>query len=866
MTRQKNNARAGTEPMTSTMRSIQLRGVRVNNLHGIDLDLPLHKLIVVTGVSGAGKSSLAFGTLYAEGQRRFVESFSTGSRQLLQQMERPAADRIEHIPPPLAIRSPRSRYSRRTTLAALGDLQAPLQLLFARLGKIVCPDCRIEVAAHTPATVREFVESLPPGRPIQIGFAVDIAAAKSGSAGSQPWWHALRAKGHARLIVAGGTLHLHDLTAESPALPDAGEALVVLDRVKSGRGDSRLTDSLELAFAEGDGECAILVESPSNEPDVSPAAPSRITADGRLWRVHRFSVWPICGVCRREFPVPEPRLFNFNTPLGACPKCRGSGIVSAAATARSPQSPPSLLCPDCHGQRYHPLALAVQVGGLQIAEWCGKPVRDVIPLLQEVARSIVAKPSGPTAAVVTALATRLRHLDSLALGYLSLDRSANTLSAGEIKRTLLAAALSSNLVNMLVVIDEPAAGMHASERDKLFAALQQLRNAPNTLVVIEHDPQVIRRADWMVEIGPGAGADGGRLIYAGPPAGSTAAMSLPGKTTSPISNSPPRREPTGWLRLERVRHRNLQGIDVAFPLGVFCVVTGVGGSGKRSLVMETLVSALVRVMAPPAEPAGLPPADQVACITGADQVRQLVVVDQLPVSRAPRSVVATSLGVFAQIRTLFAETNEAKIHNFGAAQFSFNASTGGGCPTCEGTGTLAVDMQILPDVSMTCPDCHGSRYRREILEVKYRGLNLAEVLAQTVRDAFPFFRGQARIQRRLKYLKDVGLDYLTLGRSVVTLSNGESQRLKLATSLASGTRPGTLFVFQEPAGGLQRADVERLVTCLHSMLDSGCSLIVIENRAEILAAADWQIELGPGSGDQGGHVVFAGVPESRPAE
>lgn len=853
---------------------IELRGVRVHNLQNVDLDIPLGKLIVVTGVSGAGKSSLAFDTLYAEGQRRYVESFSTYSRRFLERFEKPDADRIEPIPPAVAVRQKSGGRSRRATVGTATEIYDHLRLLYARVGSIVCPQCARPVERHTPATALAVLTALEPGTRFMLCFP-------AGSTGSEirdrspAETSALAAAGFTRLIVAGRTVALSDAP---PRLSPSDDALVVVDRLTAGgTAVDRLADSLELAFREGNGACVALVQSVS-DASALPATDRRVV-DGAGYDVLSFDTRLVCPGCRREFADPEPALFNFNSPLGACPGCRGTGEITGETAA----GPTVQVCPACLGTRLRPEALAVRVHDKSIVELVRMTADELLEFLRGSMSDVSASPGRLLEQILGQVVSRLEYLSAVGLGYLTLDRPARTLSGGEAQRVRLTSAFGSKFVNLLYVLDEPTSGLHPHDTERLLASIQRLCDAGNTLVIVEHDATLIRQADQVIDIGPGGGRDGGRVVFQGSPAefagqsqSATADFLAGRRHVSPV-NLAPCRSPTGWLHLAGVEHRNLRGVAVDFPLGVLCVVTGVSGSGKSSLVEETLCPAVVAGLSQRAAPAGstgdpgggtspalrIVPRDggRFESLTGLDQIDGVLRIDQSPIGRSARANPASFLNLFGEIRTLFATTAEAKVHNFSARHFSFNSADGGRCETCRGAGSIAIDMQFLPDVVTICPDCHGTRFRREILEARYRGLSIAEVLALTVRDAFSFFRGRTRLQRRLKVLKDVGLDYITLGQPANTLSGGESQRLKLASFLSRASRSRTLFVVDEPTTGLHPADVARLIDCLGQLLAGGHSVIVIEHNLDFIRSADYVVDLGPGAGAAGGRIVATGTPE-----
>lgn len=849
--------------------------MRVHNLQNIDLDLLLHKLIVITGVSGSGKSSLAFDTLYAEGQRRYIESFSTYARQFLDRLEKPDADRIGQMPPAIAISQKTAGHSRRSTVATVTEIHDYLRLAFAKIGVVVCPSCHCAVRSDSPASVLRQLQAFAEGTRYQVCFPFELEAEQSAST--------LRENGFTRVISGNKTINLSE-----PATDLGRDVLVVVDRLAAGTATpERIADSVELAFSRGHGQCVVLELVPaaeqasvSTESAAESATEQRpvsttIVVDGRSCRLLRFNSRLVCSDCGQEFIPPEPRLFSFNSPLGACPRCHGFGSIRAdsppAAGRRSTFEP----CPECHGRRLQPLSLAVQVGGIDIAEFCAQTVEQSQGFLKQLQVTLLPQEQSLLKSILPQIESRLGYLQSAGLNYLTLDRPMNSLSSGEAQRVSLTGALGSSLVNTLYVLDEPTAGLHPRDTERLLLAVERLRDSRNTVVVVEHDPLFMRRADQLVDIGPGAGRDGGRVVYQGPPgpietcSESVTGAFLAGRRGVVAAVLNTRRTPQPqWLRLEGARHNNLKNITVQFPLGVLCAVTGVSGSGKSSLIEDTLYPALCRkrgwriVGVKEREGAShASAAPECDGLVGDEQIDEVILVDRSPIGRTPRSNPATYLKIFGEIRGLFAQAAEAKVRDYKAVQFSLNAASGGRCPTCQGNGSIAIDMQFLPDVTMVCPDCHGTRFRQEVLEVKYRGLNIAEVLALTVREAFPFFRGQSKLQRRLKLLKDVGLGYIALGQPANTLSGGESQRLKLASCMSGGKRVRTLFLLDEPTTGLHPADVERLIDCFNVLLSAGHSLIVIEHNLDVIRSADHIIDLGPEAGAGGGRVVAQGTPE-----
>ncbi|MBV8609891.1 MAG: excinuclease ABC subunit UvrA [Singulisphaera sp.] len=906
-------------------RVIRLRGVRVHNLKGIDLDLPLNRLVVFTGVSGSGKSSLAFDTLYAEGQRRYIETFSAYTRQFLETLDKPDADRIDGIPPAIAVAQRTSRRSSRSTVGTVTEIHDSLGLLFARAGRVVCRGCGQAVEPASPTTVARAVEGLPERTRYQVAFPIDVRPESDRTTLAA----ALLEDGFTRVLVDGQTLTLEP--GSTPPMPSNGRFDVIVDRlVRGSESPERRLDSIETAFAKGLGRCRLVTDAEA-------------LTFYKGWR---------CGRCGIDYLEPDPRLFRYNSPLGACPTCEGFGRVvdldldrivpdpskSLRDGAIAPWTTPAyrgllhdLLdlapkldlptdvpfkrltpeqrrlvvegapdhafpglrgfvrglekksykmhvrvflsrwrgytpCPACRGARLRPEALAVRVGGLDFAAVSALSVREARGFLAGLAVELAGHPVARR--ILEQARHRLDYLDRIGLDYLALDRPARTLSGGEARRVALTTALGSGLVNTLYVLDEPSIGLHPHDVGRLIGVLGGLRDAGNTVVVVEHDQAIIRAADLVVEIGPGAGEAGGQVLYSGPPQGlaevadSATGDFLSGRRRVAVPER--RRAPDkGHLRLTGARGHNLKDLDVAFPLGLLCVVTGVSGSGKSTLVEETLYPALRRRLGHEA-PQAAPHAE----LAGTADLDDVVLVDQAPIGRSGRSNPVTYLKAFDEIRKTFAATHEAKLRNFGASRFSFNVA-GGRCDACEGNGFLTIDMQFLPDVLVRCPECKGTRYRSETLEITYRGRNIAEVLELTAREAFAFFRHRPKVQARLRPLLDVGLDYLRLGQPASTLSGGEAQRLKLASFLAtsptamtrSANRSRTLFMLDEPTTGLHPADTLKLLDALTSLLDLGHSLIVVEHSPEVMVCADWILDLGPGGGDDGGRIVAQGTPE-----
>jgi excinuclease ABC subunit A len=924
---------------------IELRKVEVHNLKGVDLDLPRGKLIVFCGLSGSGKSSLAFDTLYAEGQRRYIESFSAYTRQFLERLEKPQAERIEGLPPAVAVAAQSSNRSTRSTVGTVTETYDYLRLLYAKIGRLFCRGCGREVLRDNPQTVAESLAKLPAGCKFLIAIPQNIAESET----LEGRLAALREDGFTRVILRGRTVRLEEF---SPTPEDAAERTfdVVVDRLKAGDDvGGRVRDSLETAFARGGGRAAVYTDAVTCDPQKSATgtdngAGKTVDLDGASWRRLGFVNRLACEDCGITYAEPEPRLFSFNSPLGACPECEGFGNVididfdlivpdpnkTLKEGAIAPWNTPAYehelqellalakeyhlpvdvpfhklddaqrklivdgvpeknfgglkgffawlekkkykmhvrvflsrwrsyrTCPTCHGARLRPDPLSWRIGDKNLAELAALKVSVAGEFFRTLQLTDYERAVGRM--MLEQITARIGFLEQVGLDYLTLDRTVRTLSGGEMQRVTLTSALGSSLVNMLYVLDEPSAGLHPQDTKRLVEAVKKLRDRGNSVVTVEHDETMIRAADQLVEIGPGAGRNGGKIVFQGTPAeiekapNSLTGDFLSGRRGSIVPNV--RRKPEhGWIRLAGARGNNLQNITVEFPLGVLCVVTGVSGSGKSTLVEDTLYPALCRRMKLEApRPA---PFDDVF---GDGQLDDVVLVDQSPIGRSPRSNPVTYVKAFDEIRSVFADTVEAKTRNFTAGYFSFNVE-GGRCERCQGDGYLEVDMQFMADVYMKCPECRGRRYRKEILDVTYRNASIADVLDMTVREAFTFFRGSAKVQHKLKKLMDVGLDYVTLGQPANTLSGGESQRLKLAGYMAGARKGRALFILDEPTSGLHFADVVQLLDCFEALLAVGHSLVVVEHNLTVIRAADYLIDLGPGAADQGGKVVAKGSPE-----
>jgi len=752
---------------------IELENVRVNNLKDVCLEIPHGQLIALCGLSGSGKSSLAFDTLYAEGQRRYIESLSPHTRRFISQLDRPDADRIDGIPPAIAVKAFRGKVGRKSTVGTAAEVTEYLRLMMAQIGNVVCPDCQLEVTRSDPQSVAQMLEELESGTRYQIVFRSDP------DEGLAHQLMQAKRNGFARAIVGAATIDLADASASLGEATEEDEVRIVVDRLKSGSSDvSRVRESTEIAFQFGRGSCEVLVGR-------SGAAGSAV---GRLNRD----------------------------------------------------------------------SLCFRIGGKNLAALTAQKIEDALEFFTEL--ELTDAQAQITRQIMPQVVARLRYLCRVGLPYLTLDRPLRTLSAGEGQRVSLTSCLSSTLVNMLYVLDEPSVGLHSHDVENLTKTIEQLTARGNTVVVVDHEEEMIRAAERVVEIGPTAGADGGEIMFDGTVEELVADPdSLTGDFLAGrrgfASGSGNRRAPRGKLRLRGARGHNLKNIEVEFPLGCLCIVSGVSGAGKSSLVQQTLYGAICERKEQACEPP-LPFDD----IFGDGRFDEVVLVDQSPIGRSARSNPVTYVKAFDDIRKTFAQTVDAKTYGIKTGQFSFNVA-GGRCDKCEGNGTMSIDMQFMSDVSIRCDQCRGTRYRDEVLAVKYRGLSIAEVLDLTVREAFSFFRGQPKVQAKLKSLIDIGLDYVRLGQSATTLSSGEAQRLKLGQYLTGSKSKRALFILDEPTTGLHGSDVMRLLECFENLLAVGHSLIVVEHNLQLMMYADWVIDLGPGAAENGGTVVAQGTPE-----
>ncbi len=906
---------------------IVVRGARVHNLKNVSLDLPRNKLIVFTGVSGSGKSSLAFDTIYAEGQRRYVESLSSYARQFLERMDKPDVDFIQGISPAIAIEQKTNTRNPRSTVGTTTEIYDYLRLLFARVGKTYCSQCGNIVTRDSVGTVTKTLAAQAQATgasslklyvtfPLPVHEKESVADAISN----------LKKEGFFRVLVAKEVVDLNE--GELPPSLKPAEIQVLVDRLMFtlDEENTRLADSIETAFASGGGNAEVFLLEDEN--------------------ILKFNQNFECSTCRIKYEDPDPRLFSFNNPFGACPECQGFGKAmgidmelvvpnkskSLRDDAIQPFSTPkfrnnhrSLLsiakqtklrvdvpfeeltdrerdivmngsgefdgingffkmlgkksykiyyrvllsryrgyttCPECGGARLRKEALNITVMKKKISDIVRMTIHNAKTFFETLSLSeyetVIAK------RILEELRKRLSYLTEVGIGYLTLDRLSTTLSGGESQRINLATSLGSSLVGALYVLDEPSIGLHPRDNDRLIRILKALRDVGNTVLVVEHDGDMMRSSDVIVDLGPKGGEFGGEIVYNGASTDicketkSLTGKYLSGKLEIPVPRV--RRESHGAaITIVGARENNLKNIDVTIPLNMFVCVTGVSGSGKSTLVHNVLFAGLKRLKGEPVEKLGA-----FTSIKGHDQISAVELVDQSPIGRSPRSNPVTYIQIFDQIRNLFAGTQAAKVHGFTPGHFSFNVP-GGRCETCEGDGVVKIEMQFLADLYLQCDGCKGARYKKEVLEVEFHGKNIADVLGMTVTEAIQFFHADPqsrKVAQRLKVLEDVGLGYVRLGQSATSLSGGEAQRIKLAAHLSAPQRgTHTLFIFDEPTTGLHFDDIAKLIACFTALINAGNSVVIIEHNLDVIKCADYVIDLGPEASDEGGEVVAVGTPE-----
>ncbi len=813
---------------------IVIRGARVHNLKNIDVEIPRDRLVVITGVSGSGKSSLAFDTLYAEGQRRYLESLSADARQLLRQMEKPDVDSIEGLSPAIAIQQKAALFSPRSTVGTLTEIYDYLRLLYARAGQPTCIQCGRAIVAYTTEQIVDELFLLPAESRVVVMAPIRAADTREALA-------ELARAGFTRFRVDGEVKQLSE-AIDSGEVPK-GRLSLVVDRLAIRDGaQKRLADSLEIASRHGNGVIEIEV----------------VNAESGEARERIFSQKLACAHCGISLPEIAPQLFSFNSPYGACPACAGLGIMPGTVRNDEMEAKTAApLCERCRGSRLKLESLAVKLGGKSIAELTSLTAKDVLGFLDSLELRGEAAEIGKK--VVAEIVSRLGFLTQIGLDYLSLDRPSNTLSGGESQRARLATQVGSHLTGVLYLLDEPSVGLHQADNARLLGLLKELRDRGNSVVVVEHDPETILEADHVIDMGPGAGLQGGEIVAQGTPAeigrspASVTGQYLSGRSQIAIPAS--RRKAKGWLTIEGAREHNLKNITVEFPVGALTCVTGLSGAGKSSLVIDLLYSAVAARLHGSSKTFAV--FDE---LRGWEQFDRVIAVDQTPIGRNPRSNPATYLGIYDEVRALFAQLPEARVRGYKPARFSFNAS-GGRCEACRGDGVLRVDMYFLPDVFVTCDVCKGKRYNRETLEIKYKGLSIADILELSVNQAAELLSAIPAIFEKLRTLREVGLGYIRLGQTASTLSGGEAQRVKLARELARRSVGRSLYILDEPTTGLHFEDVKKLLDLLNRLTDLGNTVVVIEHNLDVIKTADYVIDLGPLGGTQGGLVVARGTPE-----
>jgi excinuclease ABC subunit A len=819
--------------------AIVIRGARVHNLKNIDLEIPRDRFVVITGVSGSGKSSLGFNTLYAEGQRRYLESLGADARRLLEQMEKPDVDAIDGLSPTIAIQQNAGLANPRSTVGTITDIYDFLRLLFVRVGQPYCLNCGREIRAYA---VEQIVDQLL-ALPAQTRILVLAPIALSGSGTVLERLNELARQGFARVIIDG---QMHELSGGVDfSGKAAGRVDLVVDRVVLRDGiEKRLADSLEMASLHGNQVIKIQVLGAN---------------DSELAGEMIFSQKLACMYCGGAIPELTPSLFSFNSPQGACATCRGLGVIDRELK-RSPRSSEGLdeqPCADCGGTRLNRESRAVRIDGYDISELAGWPITRTIEMLDRLQLGDERKIVGQK--IVAEIVTRMRCMTQLGLGYLTLDRPSVTLSGGELQRVRLATQIGSRLAGVLYILDEPSIGLHQKDNAQLIELLKQLRDAGNSVIVVEHDPETIMAADYLIDMGPGAGVHGGYVIAQGAPA--TIVYERRSLTAKYLSGAlkilPHVKGRTGtekFLTIKSASARNLKNITVKLPIGAMTCVTGVSGAGKSTLVMEVLYHGLIeRLQGSRAKEPSY------ARLVGWENIDRVIGVDQTPIGRTPRSNPATYVGLYDHLRQLFAQLPEARVRGYKAERFSFNV-TGGRCEACEGGGVTRVELYFLPETFVTCPVCKGQRYNRETLEIKYKGLSIADILELTVDQALELLNHIPPIHDRLRTLREVGLGYLKLGQSATTLSGGEAQRVKLARELARKSSGRSLYTLDEPTTGLHFDDVKKLLELLNRLTELGNTIVVVEHNLDVIKSADYVIDLGPEGGIRGGEVVAEGSP------
>ena len=817
---------APTNPIAS--RNIEIRGARTHNLKNIDLDIPRGKLTVITGVSGSGKSSLAFDTLFAEGQRQYLESLSSYARQFLDQMERPDVDSIRGLQPALCIDQQQGALSPRSTVGTVTEIYDYLRLLMARIATPVCHQCGKPINRQPPSQIIDTICELPNGTKLTL-----LAPMVIGRKGSHAdVFERIAKAGLLRVRVDGELCEIESL----PSLATRKEHSIsaVVDRIVV-RDDSRerIEQAVTVALRLSNGLAETFVVLPDSSQSIE-----------RLYST-RFACIA-CGVSLLEI---EPRTFSFNSQYGACPTCQGFGYT---------HDDPSRICGSCHGQRLRKESLAIRLGGLSIADIVMMPLEEATDwfsgLELDARKFTIGQP------ILQEISQRLRFLQQVGLSYMTLARPANTLSGGELQRVRLATSIGTGLIGVCYVLDEPSVGLHPADTERLIESLRSLQERGNTVVVVEHDEEVMLAADVLVDIGPGAGKSGGQIVAVGTPdsfknnANSLTAQYLHRNKQMPTSRSREVLPTTVSLKLFGVTKHNLESVDVAFPLGRLIGVTGVSGSGKSTLIHDSLSLALSKALKSET------PLPHLKRIVGVDQIDKLIEIDQSPIGRSPRSIPATFCDFWDEIRKVYSKTRDAKQRGFNAARFSFNTGAGR-CEACAGQGRQKLEMSFLADVYVECPQCRGKRFNRATLAVQFKGKSIADCLEMSLAESAEFFDAFSKISTPLRCLVQVGLGYIALGQPSTTLSGGEAQRIKLASELSKPATGKTLYLLDEPTTGLHIDDVVRLIDVMQSLVDKGNTVIVVEHHMDLVRCCDWVIDMGPGGGDAGGKVLGVGTPQ-----
>ena len=808
---------------------ITIKGAREHNLKNIDLSIPRETLTVITGPSGSGKSSLAIDTLYAEGQRRYVESLSAYARQFIEQLRKPDVDSIEGLSPSIAIDQKTVTKSPRSTVGTITEIYDYLRVLYTRIGKQYCYNCGSMITKQESLDIMHSVMSLPEGSRIQI--LSPIVRDRKGEYRKE--LQKMRREGFIRARIDGQIMDLTDDITLSRHKRHTIE--IVIDRLIIKPGiDRQIKDSIETALGYAD---TVVINLLAENRDIL------------------FSKTAVCTHCGISYPEINPMFFSFNSKQGACPRCNGLGFENIDEDSSELEG--YKYCRLCNGLRLRREALSIRVQGINIGEFAQLTVKDAVSFVNNL--TLTEREQAIASRILKEVKDRLGFMEKVGLDYLTLNRSSLTLSGGEAQRIRLATQLGSSLTGVLYILDEPSIGMHPRDCRKLLESLSSIRDAGNTVIIVEHDEETMRWADNIIDMGPGAGLRGGWVVASGRPeeivknSNSVTGQYLNGSLSIDIPYT--RREPKDFIRIIGAQEFNLKDISVNIPLRTLTCITGVSGSGKSTLIYEILFKAVCRELYGSKSIPG-----RYSEIQGVDKINRIISVDQSPLGKTPRSNPSTYIGVFSFIRELFSQVPDSRIRGYSASRFSFNLA-GGRCESCAGDGLIKVEMHFLPNVYIPCDACKGKRYNRETLEIRYRGKNIAEVLQMTISEALQFFLSIPPIRRKLEVLEDVGLGYLQLGQPASTLSGGEAQRVKLSKELGKARKGNTLYILDEPTTGLHFVDIQKLLTVINSLVNSGNTVIVIEHNLDVIKSADYLIDLGPEGGDEGGRVIAEGTPE-----